>query len=383
MAKMKFLRKISQFESRQEKMDLPKDIVEIAAMFHEKGKDLYVVGGAVRDYLMGKEPKDFDLATNATPDESLDILKKKYRTLEVGKNFGVVKAVTKKFPEGVEIATFRSDIGKGRRPDAVEFTSIDKDVLRRDLTINALFYDIVKGEIVDLVGGTEDIKNSIVRTVGNPEERFDEDPLRKLRAVRFAARMGARIDRETERALMRDNSLKGVSEERIRDEFVKILKSALSIKAGMQMIENFDFFPQIFPKLECEPSNTLQGLDYELNVALLLLENAPQKVDGVMRQMKWTNEEVEKVVFLLKMIDLTPETAFRLKKRQKIARVSDDELLSFGKRAKALRREFDYEKFIRYNITSKGTQISTETGLEGAALGKEIERREKENFLKA
>ena len=155
-------------------MSIPSDIRAIHTLFKKKGYKLYVVGGAVRDAILGSSPKDFDLATDAKPDDVLQIAQDGgYKTAEVGKSFGVV------IVGGHEIATFRKDIGKGRRPTAVDYTDIKGDVQRRDLTINALFFDIGRGEIVDLVGGIKDLKKKKIRTVGKPEERFDEDPLRK------------------------------------------------------------------------------------------------------------------------------------------------------------------------------------------------------------
>ena len=180
------------------KLNVPKDILELHKLFKQNGKELFIVGGAVRDALLGKKPKDFDLATDAFPAEVIDIVTNAgYSTTgEVGHQFGVVIVNVPSDPAGVEIATFREDVGKGRRPDAVEYSTIDKDVLRRDLTINALFYDMGRKEIVDLVGGLDDIKNSKIRTVGVAADRFAEDPLRKLRALRFAGRTGSKLEKE-------------------------------------------------------------------------------------------------------------------------------------------------------------------------------------------
>ena len=200
---------------------------------------MHIVGGAVRDALLGKKPKDFDLATDAHPDEVVSILKAGgFDTIgEVGQQFGVVIAKTPSFREGIEIATFREDIGKGRRPDGVEYSTIDVDVKRRDLTINALFYDIEKGEVVDLVGGVADLQNGHIRTVGNPADRFDEDPLRKLRALRFAGRTGSKLEKETADAIKKDNSLKDISSERIHDEFKKSIVSSKSPKFVLTVSE--------------------------------------------------------------------------------------------------------------------------------------------------
>ena len=162
----------------------------------------------------------------------------------------LVIAKTPSFKEGMEIATFREDIGKGRRPDAVNFSTIDKDVLRRDLTINALFYDIEKKEVVDLVGGIADIQSNSIRTVGRAQERFEEDPLRKLRALRFQASTGGKLDKQLHDALQSDPSLKGVSAERIRDEFVKSIKKAKNPSDYLNMSDKLGFTQQILPNLK-------------------------------------------------------------------------------------------------------------------------------------
>lgn len=188
------LKRYNQFlESKSDMWDIiPQSVKELHTLFQSAGKKLYLVGGSVRDFLTGDKPKDFDLATDALPDEVLEIVGDKYRTNLQGRAFGVVVVYTKEIPEGMEIATFRSDIyddklGKSRNPD-VKFTTIDQDVLRRDLRINGLFYDLDKKEIVDLVGGIDDIKNGVIGMIGDPDLRIKEDPLRILRAIRMACR---------------------------------------------------------------------------------------------------------------------------------------------------------------------------------------------------
>jgi tRNA nucleotidyltransferase/poly(A) polymerase len=166
---------------------IPDDIKKIKDVFKKNGHKLYVVGGAVRDALLGKTPKDYDLATDAVPDKVEEMMKKaKLKTLPTGKAFGVINVFTN---EGeYEIATFREDIGSGRRPDVKIGATIESDAARRDLRVNALYYDIDTNEIIDLVGGLDDLKNNTINMVGNPQERFEEDPLRILRFFRFYSR---------------------------------------------------------------------------------------------------------------------------------------------------------------------------------------------------
>ena len=221
-------------------MDLPADILQIKDVFKNNKYDLFVVGGAVRDAVLGKKPKDFDLATDAVPDVVERIMQAAgFRTIGTGKSFGVINVFTD--AGEYEIATFREDssTGDGRRPDSVSFTNIETDVKRRDLTINALFYDIDKHQIVDLVNGVSDLKKGIVRTVGHPVDRFNEDKLRILRAIRFAARFGSDLDADIDAALKRDASLGEVSGERIRDEFIKGIKSAKSVKHFLELLDRY------------------------------------------------------------------------------------------------------------------------------------------------
>lgn len=235
------LKKYNQFLESNKSTDMwnviPQSVKELHNLFQSKGKKLYLVGGSVRDFLTGDKPKDFDLATDALPDEVLEILGKSYRTNLQGKAFGVVVVYTDDQPGGMEIATFREDVSKGRNPQVKLGVGIEDDVKRRDITYNALFYDLDKREIVDLVGGREDLQGRVTRMVGNPIERFDEDSLRILRAFRFASRYGHPLHIDTEKAIKKRKQLenvdpddpekmKRISAERIWEEMVKAWKQA-------------------------------------------------------------------------------------------------------------------------------------------------------------
>ena len=277
------------------KLNIPSDIKKLHKLFKKNGKQLYVVGGAVRDAILGKSPKDFDLTTDAKPDEVLDIAKQGgFKSVEVGKQFGVV------IIGGHEIATFRKDIGKGRRPDSVDFTDIKGDVKRRDLTINALFYDIGKKQIVDLVGGIADLKKKKIRTVGKAEDRFDEDPLRKLRAVRFAGSVGGKMTKDTWSALKQNSDISGVSAERIRDEFIKGVTKAKKVPNYFKMLRTLGMFKQIFPGLSVL-HRKVDTNDYKLQIAYMLQTNGVDKVKSKLNSLKYTNQEVKDISLLIQL----------------------------------------------------------------------------------
>jgi poly(A) polymerase len=194
--------------------------LSIVRTLKENGHQAYFVGGCVRDLLLKKKPKDFDVATDATPERIASIFKK---TVPVGAKFGVMLVVMEGLP--FEVATFRADkeYKDGRRPTGVRFTDAKEDALRRDFTVNGLFYDPVSKKVLDWVGGQKDLKKKIIRAIGDPKKRFEEDKLRLLRAVRFASVLGFRIEPKTAAAAKRlASKIKVVSSERVRDELVKM-----------------------------------------------------------------------------------------------------------------------------------------------------------------
>lgn len=212
-------------------VDLAKAIVK--TLTHE-GYLAYFAGGWVRDYVMGHPSQDIDIATNAPPEKIVTLFPK---TIPVGISFGVVVVVMDEHQ--FEVSTFRKDVEyvDGRRPSSIELTSPQEDALRRDFTINGLFYDPLKGEIIDYVHGKEDIRCGIVRTIGRPGDRFLEDRLRMIRAVRFAARFGFLIDEETERAVQTHAAtlLPAVSIERVWQELKKMAAAPRFEKAILDL----------------------------------------------------------------------------------------------------------------------------------------------------
>ncbi len=226
---------------------MEKTALAIVKDLKDRGFETYFAGGSVRDILLGKIPKDYDIVTSAKPEEIEDILE---HTIPIGKKFGVILAV--KNDHHFEIATFRSDAAytDGRRPDAVYFSDPKEDAFRRDFTINGMFYDPVSKQVLDFVGGQDDLKNKVLRFIGDPHERIVEDNLRLLRAIRFKNELELSYASGTFEAIKNNTKLiRNVSAERIHEELTKILIGKNPGQAIREMSET-GILEIILPELE-------------------------------------------------------------------------------------------------------------------------------------
>ncbi|MCP5533873.1 MAG: HD domain-containing protein [Akkermansiaceae bacterium] len=225
----------------------------LARKLHAAGHEALFAGGCVRDTLLGREPKDYDIATSATPDEVTRLFPK---SNEVGAHFGVV--IANHGGHAIEIATFRTDgsYRDNRRPESVTFSNATEDAKRRDFTINGLFQNPDTGEVIDHVGGREDLKNRVLRAIGEPAQRFREDALRLMRAVRFSSTLGFRIEETTAAALAECAPLLDrISPERIRDEFSRILLCPRRRDGVERLVEtglSDRFLPELRATIGCD-----------------------------------------------------------------------------------------------------------------------------------
>ena len=236
-------------------MNRPRQLAqEICNTLRREGHQAYLVGGCVRDILLGREPVDYDVATDATPHRVQTLFP---RSLAVGAKFGVIIVledleVNREAPAQVEVATFRSDVGysDGRHPDRVIYASSpEEDVQRRDFTINALLLDPETNEVLDFVGGRADLSAGIIRAIGRPEQRFGEDKLRMLRAVRFAARFRYAIEAATLGAIFKlAPEIHQVSAERLRDELTKLLTEGAA-RRGFELLDETRLLPELLPEI--------------------------------------------------------------------------------------------------------------------------------------
>ena len=266
--------------------------ISIIETLRQHGFQAYLVGGCVRDLLLDREPADFDVATSATPAQVMEIFPDTYA---VGAQFGVVLVplpesqsldrgdeVTSK-ARAVEVATFRSDLGysDGRHPDHVRFSRDPReDVARRDFTINGMMLDPATGDILDFVGGREDLRAGIIRAIGDPAQRFAEDKLRMLRAIRFAARFEYAIEAETLAAIqLLAHDVQIVSRERVRDELAKMLTEGHARRAFL-LLDQTGLLKEVLPEISImkgvqQPPEFHPEGDVFVHT-LLLLENLPQ-----------------------------------------------------------------------------------------------------------
>jgi len=219
----------------------------VIAKLRGAGHQAYLVGGSVRDLLLGAKPKDFDVSTDARPERIMDLFP---QSGQVGAHFGVV--LVRDAGSQVEVATFRSDheYADGRRPASVHFESDPReDVLRRDFTINGLMMEAETGNVLDYVGGRADLERRLVRAIGDPDARFQEDHLRLLRAIRFAARLGFEIDSATFEAMARHHALiLKVAAERVRDELTRILTEG-GARRGFELLDASGLLADLLPEV--------------------------------------------------------------------------------------------------------------------------------------
>ncbi|PQO44481.1 CCA tRNA nucleotidyltransferase [Blastopirellula marina] len=299
--------------------------IEIVQKLKQSGFQALWAGGCVRDLLLGKESKDFDVATSATPDEVRNVFGHD-RTIPIGASFGVITVNGGKRRGQVEVATFRTDLGysDGRRPDDVRFSSAEEDALRRDFTINGMFFDPIEEKVLDYVGGQRDLKNGLVRSIGNPFLRFEEDKLRMLRAVRFSSTFAFDLELATQRAIREFAShIHVVSAERIAAEMRRMLTDKHRMIA-VRMLRDLTLMEELLPELDSivghalRWSETYQSLeelrvpDFRAAMALLLryvcqhslLDANPHRpvepAAEICARWKLTNEETKTIQWLLR-----------------------------------------------------------------------------------
>ena len=306
--------------------------VSVVETLRGEGFDALWAGGCVRDQLLGKSPKDYDVASTATPDEVIRIFGTR-RTVPVGASFGVVMVLGPTKSAGqIEVATFRSD-GEyldGRRPNSVQFCRPEEDARRRDFTINGLFFDPIRNEVIDYVSGREDLAAGVVRAIGEPLDRFREDKLRMLRAVRFAATFRFHLDTRTADAIRQfATELNQVSVERIAQELRRMLSHS-SRATAVKMLEETSLLAEVLPEITStsgllqqdeilDALGLLESISFEAALSLLLrplyasgeqeTRRRVARIEEVCRRLKMSNEEIDCVCWLLNSLPVLENIA--------------------------------------------------------------------------
>ena len=235
---------------RFDKHLLDKDALKVVNILTKAGFEAYLVGGCIRDLLLGYQPKDFDIATSATPEQAHKLFK---RSRLIGRRFRLLHVMfsPRKF---LEVATFRASKVQTAKNGTIFrdnlYGSLEEDAFRRDFTVNALYYDVSKSEIIDYVGGLEDLKAAKIEMIGEPFERFEEDPVRMIRAVRFQVKLGASLSKEILKAIKKQASLLGsIPPARLFDECTKLFHNEKGLEV-FQQLENLGLLKQLFRQTE-------------------------------------------------------------------------------------------------------------------------------------
>ena len=354
------------------------NLVALARIFNKHSYSLYLVGGAVRDYILKKENSDYDLTTSATPDEVKVMFK---RTIDTGIKHGTVTVIFS--GEHYEITTFRTegDYSDSRHPDSVTFVrSLEEDLKRRDFTINALACDIITGEIIDLHGGTDDLEKGIIRAIGIPEDRFNEDALRMFRACRFAAKLDFTIEENTLKAIKSlHGNIRKVSVERIKDEMDKLLLSPCPVR-GLEYLENTGLMEEIIPEITL--TNSLKeairrakenNLPLTSLYAILFSGMSAQDTEKALMHLKASNREKKEITLLSSGLGNIPYDNTPVSIRRLIKKYGKENILPLF----TLRRAYGYteEEDIRYEEKVK-EELEKDPALEIKDLditGKDLE----------
>lgn len=287
---------------------IPEQVINICRTLHEDGYQAFIVGGCVRDLILNQSPKDWDITTDASPQKIQSLFEK---TIPTGLKHGTITVVMGAGKENhFEVTTFRieSEYKDGRRPEEVFFVmNVEEDLARRDLTINAIAYDPIVFNLMDPFNGLKDLKNGVIKAVGNADSRFQEDGLRIMRAARFAARFNYSINIETFNGMQNNlNTLKKVSKERIKDELCKTLMEKHA-SIGLQLLQETGALHIACDMINKASFSLFSNVDkckeLETRLALLYNGNPLDQVQKKLIDLKLSNKEIKKVIFLLQLLE--------------------------------------------------------------------------------
>lgn len=314
-------------------ISLPREVLQIINTFKQNKFEAFIVGGCVRDLIIGNEPKDFDITTNAMPEDTIRLFEK---TVPTGIKHGTITVIIN--DEMFEVTTYRVDgqYSDSRHPEEVFFTrNIEEDLSRRDFTINAMAYNYDKG-MIDLFGGKDDINKKIIKTVGDANKRFNEDALRILRAIRFATVLNFEIEQNTYNEVVKNkNLINNISVERIREEFNKILISS-NVKIGLKLLKETGIIQYIFKNIKLEIDDlilkNIENSISELHIrlAILLSQISDEKhILNCLKYLKYDNSTIKGTIALIKELHTIKHDISEVEIKQLINRLGKEETYNF------------------------------------------------------
>jgi tRNA nucleotidyltransferase/poly(A) polymerase len=372
-----------------------REVEKIHNIFRTANYDLYLVGGCVRDILLGEEPDDFDLVTNAPPDKIEELLENDYSLDLTGKVFAVMRIFsTEASPSGYEIATYRKDVTVGRKPE-VKFkgVNIQDDALRRDFTINSLYMHPITKRVLDFTGGREDLESTPIKiqTPGIAEERFNEDRIRILRAYRFKHRFSGVFSEQIEKAIAKNNKLIGpdaegkmvpIAQESKLKELYKAFKQVKSVTAFINDLYLNGILEQLFPTVKLDVVEEIIYRDPVYVIAHILKVHYKDQTSTfdvyryLTKDVKTSATVAKRVDLLLRLQQLSTENVHMLKKSCDHNHVDPNHIVSFYEDSRM------HKYFSTFKLIIKGESLIEKGFNPGVELGKEIARLETERFIK-
>ncbi len=357
------------YMNKIENIIIPEEIKILNDIFIKNNKQLFIVGGFLRDFLLGVESKDVDVTTDSLPEETIEFLKPHFKLDFVGIHFGIVIVFINNVQ--IEIASFRSDENntEDRNCDVKLGATLKDDLFRRDLTINSLAYNINTKEIIDLVGGIDDLNNKIIRTVGDPFDRFKEDNLRKLRAVRFKNRLGFSFDDKTFNAIFDDPSL-NVDNERIINELKRTFDSAIDIQILINDLIDTALIDVILSDINLTEPKAFQVTSFTTLIASFISwdemrhERSIEKLEKRLFQKKLPSKVINGVLFLLKFSDPRNIDIIEFMHKRKSTDLTTDEIVNFHGE--------EHRKFCDFKIPDGLAESFMRLGIKGKDLGDKI-----------
>lgn len=354
---------------------IPSQLKILSTAYKNKNFTIYLVGGAVRDMLLNNTPNDYDFVSNASTDQTIEILKElNCKIYFKGKRFGIISGSIDSYK--IEIGTFRKDVTDDRLPIVDFNVTIEDDANRRDITYNALYYDFDRNIIIDYVNGVNDIYNKITKLVGDPDLRIKQDKLRILRVIRYACKYNHIIDLPTINAI-KNNDLHDISKERIYEEITRAFNTT-NFNQYLIFLRDFGLFKHVFPNINAIYDTEINSKYLPIYFAYIFKGN--EHLGTKLKDIKYDRQLIKHTKFLIKMLKFNPGIINKYIKKKKQYHIDDDMLLEWNE---IMHPDKFFLKFITYRSILKKENIDNliKQGVSGKELSLRLDQLEYNNFI--